>query len=315
MTITQLEYVLAVAEHKNFTRAAETCHVTQPTLSMQIQKLEKELDILIFDRNKKPLSLTEVGEKIVAQAKNIVNEAKRMQDIVDLDKGFIGGDFNLGIIPTIMPTLLPMFLKNFTRTYPKINLRIHELTTHKIIKQIKEGKLDAGIAATPLHEEKIKELPLYYEPFVGYIPSNFPSLHGLKKIQPENLDISQILLLEDGHCFSDGVLNLCSASKKVNKDNFHLQSGSFETLIKLADEGMGITLLPYLHTLNLQEKSNLRFFEDPSPTREVSLIFNENELKIQIIKALHKLIMGIVRGAIAFSDVKIISPLPHYKKA
>lgn len=313
MTITQLEYVLAVAEHRNFTRAAEACHVTQPTLSMQIQKLENELDTLIFDRNKKPLALTEIGYKIVEQANNIVNEAKRMQDIVDLDKGYIGGDFNLGIIPTIMPTLLPMFLKNFTNKYPKVNLKIHELTTQKIIKQIKDGSLDAGIAATPLNEEHINEWPLYYEPFVGYIPPTYP-LHKQEKILAEDLDVSHILLLEDGHCFSDGVLNVCSASRKVNKDNFQLQSGSFETLINLADEGMGITLLPYLHTLNLNKKENIRYFEEPSPAREISLIFSEKELKIQIIKALHNIIMGVVRGAIAFSDVKIISPLHQRNK-
>ena len=308
MTITQLEYVLAVAEHKNFTRAAESCHVTQPTLSMQIQKLEIELDTLIFDRTKKPLRLTDIGVKIIEQAKNIVNEAKRMQDIVDLGKGFIGGEFNLGIIPTIMPTLLPMFLQNFTKRHPQVKLQIHELNTEKIIQQIKDGNLDAGIAATPLEEEGIRERILYFEPFVGYIPAKFP-LHQQGKIRPENLDISQILLLEDGHCFSDGVLNLCSASRKMNTDNFQLQSGSFETLIKLADKGMGITLLPYLHTLTLPHKENLRYFEDPSPAREVSLIFSDNELKQQITDALHKVIMGVVRASIVFSDVKIISPL------
>lgn len=308
MTITQLEYVLAVAEYKNFTRAAEACHVTQPTLSMQIQKLELELDILIFDRSSKPLRLTEVGAKIVAQASNIVNEAKRMQDIVDLDKGFIGGEFNLGIIPTIMPTLLPMFLQNFTKKYPKVSLRIHELTTEEIIQQIKDGNLDAGIAATPLEEGHIKEKPLYYEPFVGYIPPEYP-LHNLPKISPEDIDISQVLLLEDGHCFSDGVLNLCSASRKLNNTSFQIRSGSFETLIKLSDRGMGITFLPFLHTLNLPSSTNLRFFYEPSPAREVSLIYNKNELKLQIIEALHKLIMGIVRASIAFTDVKIISPV------
>lgn len=308
MTITQLEYVLAVAEHKNFTRAAEACHVTQPTLSMQIQKLELELDILIFDRAQKPLRLTDIGVKIVEQAKSIINEAKRMQDIVDLGKGYIGGEFNLGIIPTIMPTLLPMFLQNFIKKYPQVSLRIHELNTRKIIQQIKDGSLDAGIAATPLDEDSIKEETLYFEPFVAYIPASFP-LHHKGKIRPEDLDISHILLLEDGHCFSDGVLNLCSASRKMNTSSFQLQSGSFETLIKLADEGMGITLLPYLHTLTLPNKENLRYFEEPSPAREVSLIYNENKLKQQTIEALHKVIMGIVRASIAFSDVKIISPI------
>ncbi|MFT5678160.1 MAG: LysR family hydrogen peroxide-inducible transcriptional activator, partial [Patiriisocius sp.] len=148
MTITQLKYVLAVAEHKNFTKASQHTFVTQPTLSMQIQKLEDELDILIFDRSRKPIELTPVGQKIVQQAKSIVNEAERMQDIVDQEKGFIGGEFKLGIIPTIMPTLLPMFLKNFTNKYPKVQLKIEELTTEDIVTRLQDGHLDAAIAAT-----------------------------------------------------------------------------------------------------------------------------------------------------------------------
>ena len=176
MTITQLQYVLAIAEHKNFTKAAEHCFVTQPTLSTQVQKLEDQLDVLIFDRSKKPIELTEVGKKIVSQARNIVNEADRIQDIVDQQKGFIGGEFKLGIIPTIMPTLLPMFLKNFIKKYPKVKLKIEELTTEEIIDRINEGHLDAAIAATPLENESIKERVLYYEPFVAYVPNN----HRLK---------------------------------------------------------------------------------------------------------------------------------------
>jgi LysR family hydrogen peroxide-inducible transcriptional activator len=172
MTITQLQYVLAVAEYRNFTLAAEKCFVTQPTLSMQIQKIEEELDIQIFDRSKKPIQLTEIGQKIVTQAKNIVNEADRIQDIVDLQKGFIGGEFRLGIIPTIMPTLLPMFLNNFIKKYPKVKLIIEELNTAEIIIKLKNGHLDAAIAATPLEDEKIKEIVLYFEPFMVYIPEN-----------------------------------------------------------------------------------------------------------------------------------------------
>ncbi|HLN95343.1 MAG TPA: LysR family transcriptional regulator, partial [Flavobacterium sp.] len=174
MTITQLQYVLAVAEHRNFTLAADKCFVTQPTLSMQIQKVEDELGVLIFDRSKKPIQLTDIGQKIVAQAKNIVNEADRIKDIVDQQKGFIGGEFRLGIIPTIMPTLLPMFLKSFNNRYPKVKLIIEELTTEEIITRLKNGHLDAAIAATPLEEEKIKEVVLYFEPFVAYVPSSHP---------------------------------------------------------------------------------------------------------------------------------------------
>ncbi len=310
MTITQLQYVLAVAEYRNFTLAAQKSFVTQPTLSMQVQKLEDELNVQIFDRGKKPIGITEVGQKIVMQAKNIVNEANRIKDIVDQDKGFIGGEFVLGIIPTIMPTLLPMFLKTFITKYPKVNLIIKEQSTEQLIRNLQEGHLDAAIAATPLEIEFIKEKPLYYEPFVGYVPSNH-RLQKASKITPEDLDVSDILLLQDGHCFRDGVINLCSAHKDVSSEHFQLQSGSFETLVNLADEELGMTLLPYLNTLELDEskKMNLKYFEEPSPAREVSMIFHKSKLKIQITEALRDVISGIVRGAIKFQDVKIISPI------
>ncbi|MBB4119145.1 LysR family hydrogen peroxide-inducible transcriptional activator [Mesonia hippocampi] len=310
MTITQLHYVLAVAEHQNFTKAAEKVFVTQPTLSMQIQKLEEELEVLIFDRSKKPIELTEVGKKIVQQAKNIVNESDRIQDIVDQQKGYIGGEFRIGIIPTIMPTLLPMFLTNFIKKYPRVHLKIEELPTETIIERIEDGHLDAAIAATPLGNDVIIEKPLYYEPFVAYTPPSH-RLAKVDKINPEDLDVNDILLLEDGHCFKEGILNLCKTSKNPDNSYFQLESGSFETLIKLANDNLGMTLLPYLHTLELAEKNkaNLRMFNEPVPAREVSLLYHKNELKIQIIDALYDLIASVIKGAITFSNVNIISPL------
>ncbi len=314
MTITQLYYVLAVAENKNFTLAAEKCFVTQPTLSMQIQKLEEELGILIFDRTKKPIQLTEIGQKIVMQAKNIVNESYRIQDIVDQQKGFVGGEFKLGIIPTITPTLLPMFLKNFINKYPKIKLIIEEHSTEEILTRLKNGHLDAAIAATPLEDDKIKEIVLYYEPFVAYFPENH-NINQKKEISATDLEGENILLLQDGHCFRDGILNLCKTASNQENNAFQIESGSFETLIKLADEGLGITLLPYLHTLNLSEKNQqkLKPFQDPKPSREVSLIFPKSELKMHIIDALRQVIAGVVKGAIVFQNVEIISPLPKQK--
>lgn len=308
MTITQLQYVLAVAEYRNFTLAAEKSFVTQPTLSMQIQKVEEELGILIFDRSKKPIQLTDIGHKIVAQAKSIVNEAGRIKDIVDQEKGFIGGEFRLGIIPTVMPTLLPMFLTNFTKKYPKVRLLIEELNTQEIIARLNNGHLDAAIAATPLDEEKIKEIVLYYEPFVAYVPENHSNFNK-KEISVDDLNPDEILLLRDGHCFRDSVLNLCNISTPKNS-KFQIESGSFETLIKLADEGLGTTLLPYLHTLDLKEKDQqkLRHFQDPKPSREVSLIFPKSELKMHIIEALRSTIAGVIRGAVVFQNVAIVSP-------
>jgi LysR family hydrogen peroxide-inducible transcriptional activator len=310
MTITQLKYVLSVAEYQNFTVAAQHSFVTQPTLSMQIQKLEDELSVQIFNRSKKPIELTEVGQKIVDQAKVIVDESNRILDIVHQQKGFIGGEFKLGIIPTIMPTLLPMFLQNFTKKYPKVKLIIEELTTEEIVRKLSDGHIDVAIAATPLENEAIKERPLYYEPFVCLIPQNH-RLYKNKTITADELEMEDILLLEDGHCFKDSVLNLCRNHKIDNRKGFQLQSGSFDTLIKLSKEGLGMTLLPYLHTLDLNEveKTHLREFTNPPPAREVSLIYHKSQLKMQLIEALHKTIDGVIRGAISFSDVQIISPL------
>ena len=310
MTITQLNYLLAVAEYKNFTIAANKSFVTQPTLSMQIQKLEEELDVTIFNRKKKPIELTPIGTKIIEQAKTIVNESNRITDIVEQQKGFIGGEFKIGIIPTITPTLLPFFLKTFLKKYPKVQLVIEELTTPDIIKKLSKGHLDAAIAATPLENDAILEKPLYYEPFVGFVSAN----HRLYKndfISEDELDLDDILLLEDGHCFKNSVVNLCNASKGHSKANFNLESGSINTLIKLSKEGLGMTLVPYLHTLDLPEedKKYLKQFNNTVPAREVSLIFHKSQLKMQLIDALKETIDGIIRGAISFHDVKIISPI------
>jgi LysR family hydrogen peroxide-inducible transcriptional activator len=243
-----------------------------------------------------------------------VNESDRIQDIVDQQKGFVGGLFRLGVIPTVMPTLLPMFLNAFIKKYPKVKLKIEELHTEAIIEKLQDGHLDAAIAATPLELPNIKEQVLYYEPFVGYIPQGH-RLSPKSTLEVNDLDLSDILLLEDGHCFKDGILNLCKATRDPGEDRFQLESGSFETMIKLSNEGLGMTLLPYLHTLDIRdrERQNLKMFKEPSPAREVSLIYNKSELKMQIIEALRSTISGVIKGAITFQNVRIISPLSQKK--
>ena len=307
MTLTQLQYTIAVAEEGNFTQAAEKCFVTQPTLSMQVQKLEDELGIKLFNRNTKPITLTTIGEKIIDQAKMILKEANRMEDIVSTEKGFVGGNFRLGIIPTVMPTLLPMFLNTFIKKFPKVNLKIEELNTAAIIEELKNGKLDAGIAATPLDDVKIIEKPLYYEPFVGYIPEPHP-LSKLKTLALSDLEKMDILVLEDGHCFRDHVLKICQTPNFSH--TFNLKSGSFETLIHLANDGLGMTLLPYLQTRNLtpQNAKNLRSFESPEPAREISLIYSKSQLKLPIIESLSATIESLMRGAIKFDNIKVVTP-------
>lgn len=311
MTIVQLKYAIAVAEYKNFTIAAEKCFVTQPTLSMQIQKLEDELDVTIFDRGKKPIALTKIGEKIIKQSKKIVSESEKMHDVVDKDRGIIGGDFNIGIIPTIMPTLLPLFMKELVNNYPLLKVSFFELPTTELLDKLKNNKLDLIIASTPLEDDELIEKPIYYEPFVAYLPKSNKNF-GKIEIEPKDLYSHDLLLLRDGHCFRNSIENLCFDCSEYD-GKFELKSGSFETLINLVDEGLGITFLPHLHTLRLNEsqKRMLHNFKNPKPAREVSLIYHKNEIKIHIINEIKNLIYKVTKRKIQFSNVNIISPIKN----
>ena len=311
MTIVQLKYAIAVAEHRNFTVAADKCFVTQPTLSMQIQKLEAELNITIFDRTKKPIAISDVGIKIIQQCKKIVSESEKMQDVVDQDRGVIGGNFKIGIVPTIMPTLLPLFLDELVSNYPMLKVLIYELPTNELINQLKNNRLDLIIASTPLEDDDLIEKPIYYEPFVAYLPKSNEHF-GKKEIVPRNLYSNDLLLLRDGHCFRNSIENLCfDCSEYVGK--FELKSGSFETLVNLVDQNLGITFLPYLHTLKLNEnqKEMLHNFKNPKPAREVSLVYHKSEVKIHIIDEIKKLLFRVTKQKLHFSDVNIISPIKN----
>lgn len=297
MTITQLQYIIAVDTHRHFARAAESCFVTQPTLSMQIHKLEEELGVTIFDRSRKPLQPTDIGKSILEQARVVINEEKRIDEIIQQHKGEIAGDFKLAIIPTVASTLLPRFLKCFISQYPKVNLQIEELQTKVILERLKNGLLDAAILATPLDHDGIMEKPLYYEPFMGYTPMDH-RLYKEKFLDNTDLQPDDILLLHEGHCFRDSVINLCgSLFDKKTKSGVMLESGSFETLIKLSKQGFGMTLVPYLKAIELKSiepEGTIKPFARPQPMREISLIHHRTHLKISIIDALAKCIQETV---------------------
>jgi len=310
MTLVQLQYVLAVAEYKNFTLAADKSFVTQPTLSMQIQKLEKELNIEIFDRSQQPIKLTQIGQRIVEQAKIILKESNKITHLITEEKGLLEGEFKIGVIPTILPDLVPLFYKTFQNTYPKAQLVFKEYQTHEIVGLLKEGTLDFGIAATPLNDDQIIEKPLYFEPFVAYIPENHP-LHSKKEIELSDLNPEEILLLKDGNCFRYNILNLCETDK-INNQKLKLESGSLKTLVKLANEGFGYTILPKLHADDIPEdyQKNIRNFKEPIPTREVSLIFHQSNLRHTFETGLINIIQSVLRGKIFLEkNGKISSPL------
>ena len=308
MTITQLKYTLAVAEHGNFTTASDKCFVTQPTLSMQVQKLEEELGVIIFNRSTKPLQVTEIGKKVLFQAKKIVEESSRMNDVVSEEKGIIGGTLKVGIIPTVSSTLLPLFLNIFLKKHKNVELKIEEFNTETISQKLEDNTIDCAIAATPLNNNTIIERPLYYEPFIAYVPEHH-FLAGNKTLGVDDLSNGDILILKDGHCFRNQVLNLCSF-EDLNKQ-YELKSGSFETLINLSNNGPWMTIIPYLHSNNLSPKNleNIIPFEEPSPAREISMIYSKSQLKLPVINALTTTISSVIRGQIKYNDIKIMSPV------
>jgi LysR family hydrogen peroxide-inducible transcriptional activator len=287
MNLQQFEYVIAVDTYRHFAKAAEKSFVTQPTLSMMIQKLEDELGVKIFDRSKQPVIPTREGEEIILRARQILADVNRLQEYAKEVKHEISGQLRMAIIPTLAPYLLPLFLKSFVEEYPLLKITIRELVTNDIISELLNGHIDIGILATPLHEPKLTEHPVFYEEFFAYT-DQAEKLADKKYILPKDIDLNRLWLLEEGHCLRNQVFNLCELKKKdVQSDRLHYEAGSIETLKNLVDHHQGITILPQLATLDLSKKQQLKIreFAAPKPVREISLVVNKNFPRTNIIKA------------------------------
>lgn len=293
MTITQLEYILAVEKIRHFGKAARACNVTQPTLSMQLQKAEEELGVILFDRSKNPIITTDEGSRIIDQARLVIREYKKIFSIIDASKDRVGGDFRLGVIPTLAPYVIPLFAGAFVHKYPLVNLTIEEFKTEEIIELLSKDELDAGLLVTPLEGESFIERVLFHEPFSVFASTDHPLLKRAK-IKDHELDPKDVWLLNEGHCFRQQVLNLCKISKEIGlHDNLKFESGNLETLKNMVLNNQGYTLLPELAVLNLstKDRKHVRQFQNPVPTREVSLVHNRIFLKEKIITALEESII------------------------
>jgi LysR family hydrogen peroxide-inducible transcriptional activator len=295
MTLQQLEYIRALDIERNFVRAAERCFVTQPSLTMQVQKLEEQLGVKIFDRSKKPLIPTPLGERIVAQAYAVLREAERLKEMVKEQEGKLSGELKIGIIPTLAPYLLPLFVPKFEMDYPNIRLIVQELQTNLIIEKLRKDEVDLGILVTPLAEKGIQEMVLFNEPMVGYVGRNH-RLFSKSEIDVAELDMDDTWLLSEGHCLRGQVLNICKAHQNDETHNFVFESGSLETLERLVELHRGMTILPYLATLNLGNKQRelLREFVGHAPVREVSIVTNRVHVKTAMIAALRTTILGSI---------------------
>lgn len=296
MTLVQLSYIVAIDNVRHFADAAESCHITQPTLSMQVHKLEQELGVKLFDRSKQPVIPTEAGASIIAQARKILAEADVISDIVQARQGVHSGELRVGIIPTLAPYLLPLFAQSFIFKYPGVKLFVNEMTTNQIISRLREGRLDAAILVTPLQEKGMKEDVLFYEKLLVYV-SKKSTLFRKHYVLSKDIDPSKLWLLEEGHCFRSQIINLCELRKK-GKDGsmFEYEAGSIETLRRMVELNDGITILPELATMDLKtsQRQLLRQFREPAPMREVSLVVHRDFIKKKLVEILRQEILGSI---------------------
>lgn len=289
MTLTQLNYITAVDTYRHFAKAAEHCFVSQPTLSMQIQKLEDELAVMLFDRSKQPIVPTDIGTKIIEQARIALRESSRIDDVIASYSNKISGEFRIGIIPTVAPYLIPLFVQSFIKRYPDIELIIDEVQTDVITDRVSKDLLDIGILATPLASQGIIENPVYYESFLAYLPKGHPLLDK-SLLNPKDLPAEELMLLDEGNCFREQTIQLCSQFGNENSVDKKMvfEGGNLETLKRLVDKGFGLTVLPHLMVNDFktdEEKNRCRPFTTPTPKREISIVYGRSVLKNHIIKA------------------------------
>jgi LysR family transcriptional regulator, hydrogen peroxide-inducible genes activator len=300
MTLTQLSYAVAVDTFRHFGRAAEHCHVSQPTLSMQLRKLEEELGVTLFDRSRQPVEPTEVGAEVIAQARLALQEADRVRELADAVHGAVRGELRLGILPTIAPYLLPLISRPFEDAVPEASLLVRELRTDEAVEEVRRGRLDAAIIATEERQPGITERPLFREPFVAYLAADHP-LAGHAPLAPEDIPPADLWLLSEGHCFRDQVLRACG-QRQPGSGPLRFESGTLDTLQKMVDYRGGATLLPLLATRYMDAArlaAHVRHFRQPGPAREVRLVAGRSGAGRRLVDALVRVIEEAVPGALS----------------
>lgn len=290
MNLQQLEYIVALDIHRNHVKAADHCHVTQPTLSMMVKKLEDELGVKIFDKGV-PLKPTKSGEIVLSRARQILQEVKSLKEFIRNEKDTLEGEFRLGVIPTLAPYLLPRFLNAFLKENPGTSFTVMELQTEEIIRMLKTDRLDIAILVTPVDDKEIREVPIFYEPILVYTSEKLKYFQQ-DKVSLKSLTYDNLLLLEEGHCFRGQVENLCAAKSRVLNHQLNYQSGSLETLKAMVDNDYGYTLIPEL-AVNGKSK-HVKHFTSPEPVREVSMVVHNGFVKELLLDKLREAILKAI---------------------
>jgi LysR family transcriptional regulator, hydrogen peroxide-inducible genes activator len=291
MTLIELKFVVAVAQERNFRRAAEKCFVTQPALSLGIKKLEEELNLIIFERSRSEVNPTEVGEKIIAQAHVVLEEASRLKETAKLGTNPLTGLFKLGMIHSVGPYLLPEIIPILRKTAPNMPLEVEENLTANLEVQLKNGVIDAAIIALPFDLPGIQIKNLYDEDFSVVVPASHP-WSGRKQINPKELANEKVLLLNSGHCFSNQVTQACP---ELSRRGEVLQGNSLETIRNMVASNLGITVLPASATVARYQNPLIKVipFANPVPARRIAIAWRKSFVRTQAIDKLVEAIVSV----------------------
>ncbi|MDF1503767.1 hydrogen peroxide-inducible genes activator [Roseisolibacter sp. H3M3-2] len=304
LTLTQLAYVVAIDAHRHFGRAAAACHVTQPTLSMQLGKLERALGATLFDRTRAPVVPTPLGERVAAQARVVLREAARLAELAASDGGEVAGELRLGVIPTLAPYLLPRVLDVLAERHPRLTLVVEERVTDEVLDALRHDALDAALLASPAGAgSELEERPLFREPFVGYVGAGH-RLAPRDTLDAEDLSLDDLWLLAEGHCLRTQAVRLCGEREargaragSLGAGRARFESGNLETLKRLVERGQGMTLLPALAAAELTTAAQQRLvrpFADPAPSRTVRLVRRRALRRPQLADALGAAVLDVL---------------------
>ncbi len=307
MTLQQLQYIVAVADTGQFSKAARQCHVTQPTLTMMVRKLEDELGVTLFERRSKPARPTPEGGALIEQARVVLREAGQFRDLVKELRTGTSGTYRIGILPTLAPYLLPLFLERFAEAHPEARLTIDERRTSRILKALRNGEQDIGILAGPVEDDDLESIALFHEPFLAYLPEGHALLKQ-KRIAAKDLRKAPLWVLSEGHCLRDQVLRVCQQPSAAGHANIHYSTGSIETLKRMVANGSGLTLVPELSVQ--EDERNIRRFEAPEPVREVVLVVRRPFVRRKALDALVEAIKASVPRRFRIAERQVVPAMP-----
>ncbi len=292
MNLQQLEYIVALDKHRHFQRAAESCGVSQPTLSALIQKLEEELDLTLFDRKSHPIATTDSGRAVIDQARVVLYNIAQLKEMTLKEKEMNTGTIRIGVIPTVAPYILPRLFKQMQQMFPQIELRAFELRTSVIIEQLRKAELDMAILATPLEQPDFLEIPLYYEKFAAYV-SPSEDIYQKEEIAAHEMPTEHLWVLKEGHCMRNQVFNFCQTKSAYSTS---YEAGSIDTLIKIVDENGGYTVIPELHLplLHDSQQQHVRQLALPTPVREISLAIRQDYVRERLVNAVADAVKAII---------------------